>query len=327
MIHAGPLLRTAAAIAALSGLLGMGPALNGQAPANELEVLPVQNGLYLIAGAGGNILVQVSGNGVLLVDAGAPGTSDAVLAAIKSVSLAPVRYIIDTSGDDDHTGGNEPLSTSGANESVNVPGNSGFAIQTAPIVAHEATYLRMSAPTGVPSARPFGAWPTSTFFTAKKTMAFAGEPIEILFQPAAHTDGDVIVFFRQADVIAAGDVFVTDGYPVIDVLLGGTIQGLIDAANRIIDITIPRFNQQGGTLVVPGHGRISNEADVVEYRDMITIIRDRVQRRIDAGRTLDEILADGVTADYDGVHGATTGPWTTPMFVEAVYRTLTGDTP
>ena len=224
--------------------------------------------------------------------------------------------------DGDHTGGNEPLSVSGENPSVNVGGNFGFPITTAPIIAHEAVYRRMSAVTAGEPHRPFDAWPTSTFFSAKKTMVFSDEPIEILFQPAAHTDGDVIVFFRQTDVIAAGDVFVTEGYPVIDLSQDGTIQGLIDAANRIIDITIPRLNQQGGTLVVPGHGRIANEADVVEYRDMITIVRDRVQRRLDAGRTLDEVLAAGVTFDYDGVYGAITGPWTTRMFVEAVYRTL-----
>jgi len=313
-----------AALAGLLAALAAAPAtrLAAQDAAAGLEVLEVQNGIYLIAGAGANVVAQVGRNGVLLVDAGAPGTSDAVRAAVATLSPAPIRYLIDTSDDLDHTGGNEPLSTAGANESVNVPGNFGFAIETAPIVAHETAYLRMSGAAGGEPARPFDAWPTSTFFTPKKTMIFDDRPIEIHHEPAAHTDADLIVFFRQADVIAAGDVYVTEGYPVIDLARGGTIQGLIDAANHIIDITIPRFNQQGGTLVVPGHGRISNEADVVEYRDMITIIRDRVQRRIDAGRTLDQVLADGVTFDYDGVYGSDTGPWTTPMFVEAVYRTL-----
>ena len=172
----------------------------------------------------------------------------------------------------------------------------------------------MASPTGLQSTRPFDAWPTSTFFGPKKTMFLNGEGIEILHQPGAHSDGDIIVFFRASDVIAAGDVYVTEGYPVIDLSRGGSIQGLIDAANRIIDIAIPRFNQQGGTLVVPGHGRISNEADVVEYRDMLTIIFERVQLMVDEGMTLEQVRAAGPTFDYDGVYGATEGPWTTDMF-------------
>lgn len=309
----------------LAGLLLLtslaSPRLGAQGPA--IEILPVQNGLYLLAGAGGHVVAQVGRNGILLVDAGAPGADGALRAALDTLSPAPVRYLINTSGDLDHTGGNAPLATAGANASVNVPGNSGFAIRTAPIVAREAVYLAMGTPgpNGAP-VRPFEAWPTSTFFTPLKTMTFDDQPIEIHAAPAAHTDGDLFVFFRQADVIAAGDLYVTETYPVIDLARGGSIQGLIDAANHLIAIAIPRFNQQGGTLVVPGHGRISNEADVVEYRDMITIVRDRVQRRIDAGAGLAEVLADGVTLDYDGIYGATDGPWTTPMFVEAVFRSL-----
>lgn len=287
----------------------------------SLEILPVQHGIHLIAGAGGNIVAQVGEQGVLLVDSGEDGVSGDVLAAVRSLSSGPIRYVINTSADADHTGGNEALSRAGANEAANVPGNFGFAIEYAPILAREAVYRRMSAPQGPQSPRPFAAWPTSTFFSPKKTMWFEGG-IEILAQPDAHTDGDLIVYFRQADVIAAGDVFVTEGYPVIDRARGGSIQGLIDAANRLIDITIPRFNQQGGTLVVPGHGRICNEADLVEYRDMITIVRDRVERMTDAQMTLEDVVAARPTRDYDGVFGADDGPWTTRMFVEAVYGSL-----
>jgi cyclase len=308
-------------LVALAAVAAPGLRLGAQAP--DLEVLPVQHGVYLVAGAGGNVVAQVGRNGVLLVDAGAPDTDGAVRTALDTLTPAPVRYIINTSGDLDHTGGNAPLATSGANASVNVPGNSGFAIQTAPIIAREAVYLAMGSPgaDGQP-ARPFDAWPTSTFFTPLKTMVFDDQPIEIHAAPAAHTDGDLFVFFRQADVIAAGDLYVTDTYPVIELARGGSIQGLIDAANHLIAITIPRFNQQGGTLVVPGHGRLSNEADVVEYRDMITIVRDRVQRRLAAGARLADVLADGVTLDYDGVYDDPGGPWTAGMFVEAVYRSL-----
>lgn len=287
-----------------------------------IEVLPVRRGIHLIGGAGGNIVAQVSDQGVLLVDSGNAANVDEILATVALLSDRPIRYLINTSDDLDHTGGNESLSQAGANETGNAPGNFRPVVAHAPIVAHELTYRRMSAATGQQASRPFSAWPTSTFFGAKKTMWFGGDGIELLPQPKAHTDGDLIVYFRQTDVIAAGDVFVTEHYPVIDLARGGSIQGIIDAANRIIDIAIPRFNQQGGTLVIPGHGRISNEADVVEYRDMLTIIRDRVQRMIDTGSTLEQVITARPTFDYDGVYGASTGPWTTSMFVEVVYNSL-----
>ena len=153
-------------------------------------------------------------------------------------------------------------------------------------------------------------------------MSFNGDAIEILAQPAAHSDGDLLVFFRRADVVVAGDVFVTDRFPTIDLARGGSINGLIDAADRIIDITIPRFNQQGDTLVVSGHGRLANEADVVEYRDMITIVRDRVARVIDDGMTLGAAVDAGLTRAYDPVMDSSGDRWSGPMFVEAVFRSL-----
>ena len=302
-----------------AGQVAENPAGGGS---DQIEVLPIQKGAYLLAGAGGNIVAQVGPDGILLVDSGTPEMSEEILAALGSLTDAPIRYVINTSVNLNHTGGNEFLSLAGANEAITVPGNSGFPVENAPIIAREETYFRIAAPTETQPARPFDAWPTSTFFSPKKTMYLNGEGIEILHQPEARTDGDLIVFFRGADVIAAGDVFVTEGYPMIDLSRGGSIQGLIDAANHIIDIAIPRFNQQGGTLVVPGHGRISNEADVVEYRDMLTIIRERVERMIGEGMTPEQVRAAGPTLDYDGVYGTSEGPWTTDMFIEAVYQSL-----
>jgi glyoxylase-like metal-dependent hydrolase (beta-lactamase superfamily II) len=285
-------------------------------------MLPVQGGIYLLAGPGGNVTVHVSDDGVLLVDSGAPGTAVALLAAVRRITPQPVGYIINTSADADHTGGNEPLSTQGTDPGGNAPGNFGFRLGVAPIIAHENVLKRMSAPSGERSPMPFAAWPTSAYFAAKKTMFVGDDPIEIYAQPAAHTDGDSIVFFRRADVISTGDVFMTDRYPVIDLTRGGTVQGVLDALNHIIDIAIPRFNEQGGTLIIPGHGRICNESDVVEYRDMTTIVRDRIAAMIAAGLSLEQVKAVRPTLDYDGVYGAITGPWTTDMFVEAVYKDL-----
>jgi cyclase len=139
-------------------------------------------------------------------------------------------------------------------------------------------------------------------------------------QPSAHTDGDILVFFRKSDVVVAGDVFVTTSYPVVDTSRGGSVQGVIDALNAIIELTVPERNQMGGTRVIPGHGRICNEADVVDYRDMVTIIRDRVQEMARKGMTLQQIRAARPSLEYDGIYGATTGEWTADMFIETVYR-------
>jgi len=175
---------------------------------------------------------------------------------------------------------------------------------------------RMSAPTGRQPAMPFGAWPTETFFTADKDIFFNNEAIQLLHQPGSHTDGDVVVFFRRSDVVSAGDVFGTTGYPVIERARGGTIQGLLDGLNRIIDVTIPKDKEEGGTYVIPGHGRLADEADVVEYRDMVTIVRDRIQDLIRRGQTLEQVKAARPTLDYDGRYGSP------DAFIEAIYRDL-----
>ena len=165
-------------------------------------------------------------------------------------------------------------------------------------------------------------WPTAAYFTPHRDIHFNGEPVEILHQPAAHTDGDSLVFFRRSDVVVAGDIFTPERYPVIDLARGGSVQGVIDALNRIIRIAVPEDKQEGGTKVIPGHGRLCEEADVVEYRDMVTIIRDRVQTLIDDGLSLEEVQAARPSLDYDTEYGSDTGFWTTAMFVGAVYRSL-----
>jgi len=290
------------------------------ADAAEVHVLPVQGNVYmLVGGAGSNITLQAGDDGVLLVDASLESLSDNVLKAIRSVSTNPIRYIIDTHAHADHVGGNAAIAKQGA---MIAGGNMGQPYQGAAIIAHENVLKRMSAPTGEQAPFPTAAWPTDTYFANKKELFFNGEAIQILHQPSAHTDGDSIVFFRRSDVLSAGDVFLTTTYPVIDLERGGTIQGVIAALNTILDITIPRDKQEGGTYVVPGHGRLCDEADVLEYRDMLTIIRDRIQDLVKKGATLEQVKAARPTLDYDGRYGATSGPWTTGLFIEAVYRNL-----
>jgi glyoxylase-like metal-dependent hydrolase (beta-lactamase superfamily II) len=180
----------------------------------------------------------------------------------------------------------------------------------------------MSAPTGKTAPTPTNGWPTETYYSAFHDIYFNGEGIQMIYLPDAITDGDSLVYFRRSDVIVAGDVFLTTTYPVIDVKSGGSINGVIAALNRILDICIPKEKQEGGTTVIPGHGRISDEADVLEYRDMLVIVRDRIQNAIKKGQTLQQVQAAGLTKDYDGRYGSTTGVWTTGMFVEAAYQSL-----
>jgi len=295
---------------------------------NALEVLQLRPNFYMIAGAGGNIAVQVGEDGVVVVDAGTASKTEAVLAAIKKITARPIRYLIDTSADADHVGGNEAISKAGQTLFVAGGGigiSADFLGGGASILAVENVLRRMSAPTGKTAAFPVEAWPTETFQQPRKYMYLNGEGIEVLYQPAAHTDGDAIVFFRRSDVVVAGDILDTTRFPVIDVARGGSVQGEIAALNRIVDTAIPSVpivSREEGTLVIPGHGRVCDQLDVVEYRDMVSIIRDRIRDLIKAGMTLEQIKAASPPRGYIRRYGSDTGPWTTNNFVEAVYRSL-----
>ncbi len=295
----------------------------------DLEVLQLRPNFYLIAGAGGHIGVQIGDDGVVVVDTGSAARADAVVAAIKKLTPRPIRYVIDTSADPDHVGGNEALSKAGqtlftAPGSISIPGN--FLGGAASILSAEKVLERMSAPTGQSSPFPAAAWPTETFDHPRKYMYLNGEGIEVLHQPAAHTDGDVLVFFRRSDVVVAGDILDTTRFPVIDVAKGGTVDGEIAALNRLVDLAIPSVpivSREAGTIVIPGHGHLCDQFDVAEYRDMVTIIRDRTRDLIKAGMTLDQVKAASPARGYTRRYGSDSGPWTTNHFVEAVYRSLT----
>jgi cyclase len=329
--------RIAAATLLAAGTFSLGDAVAviraqrppiAEADTGELEVIQLRPSFFMIAGAGGNIGVQVGQDGVVVVDAGSPGRTDAVAAAIKRRSDRPIRYVIDTSADPDHVGGNEQLSKAGETLfNLNSPTATAMTNGgAATILAAEKVLSRMSAPTGRASVFPTGAWPTETFYQPRRYMYFNGEGIEVLHQPAAHTDGDSVVFFRRSDVVLAGDIFDTSHFPVIDAARGGSIQGEIDALNRLVDLASPSIPfdwRDEGTYVIPGHGRLSDQLDLVEYRDMVTIVRDRVRALVKQGKTLEQVKAASPTQGYNRRYGSDSGAWTTSMFVEAIYKGLT----
>jgi glyoxylase-like metal-dependent hydrolase (beta-lactamase superfamily II) len=320
--------------------------------AGDLHWWPVRKNIWMLVGAGTNIAASVGPDGVLLVNAGSADKSARVIAAIKDLQAQlnafgfldvtqpprggaetrsrfpvhthappkPVRYIINTSSLPHSIGGNEAIAASGVTYTGgNVAGTIADSSEGAAVLAHENVLNRM-----VERDMPFGALPTETFFTAeyKVSTFFNDEGVQIVHVPNAATDGDSFVFFRGSDVIAAGDLFNMDSFPIIDVDSGGSINGVLAGLNAILKLAIPEFRTEGGTMVIPGHGRLGDSADVGYYRDMLTIIRDQVQALIDEGLTLEQVIERKPTFGYEGRFGSNSGPWTTEMFIEAVYRSL-----
>lgn len=302
-----------------------GSAQNTATPASReggLYSMPVQGNVHVIIGAGSNITVQLGNLGSVLVDTGTAQNADAVLASLRQLTPRPVRNIINTHSHTDHVGGNERIGAAGA--PISGRGVAQVGAGTAPraeIIAHEETLNRMSAPAGSQSPTPVAAWPTSTFSSKHKEFFYNGEGIQIVHIPTAHTDGDSIVFFRRSDVIATGDIYSTVSYPIIDAQRGGSITGVLEGLNQLLDLAISGEKTEGGTMLVPGHGRISDEADLVEYRDMVTIIRDRIQDMVNRKMTLAQVQAAKPTMEYDGLYGSAPG-WSTAQFVEAVFQGL-----
>jgi cyclase len=276
----------------------------------EIHVLRAQGNVYMLLGAGGNVAVQIGDEGVMFVDTGTAQMSDKLLAAVKKLSERPIRHVINTHFHADHMGGNETISKAGSTTRGGV----------AEILAHENVMNRVSAPVGKPGATPPGAWPSNTYFPEEKDIFFNDEAVMFYHDASAHTDGDTIVFFRRSDVIVAGDIFVTTSYPVIEAADGGSVQGVIAGLNRILDLAVPKHEQEGGTMIIPGHGKLSDESEVLEYRDMVVIIKERIEDMVKRGMTVEQVKAAKPTLDYDLHYGAETGPWTTAMFIEAVYR-------
>ncbi len=329
---------------------GQQPPRNAPSPTQELHVLPVRGNVFMLVGAGANITLSVGKEGVMLVDAGDPAMADKVIAAVNQLARdvtaspttvkpcagfgcagvtypamlgtiaspappKPIQFIVNTNADADHTGGNAKVSHSGTTYGGG-PGLGAFAFvkESAMVYAHENVLARMTA-AKVPSA----GLPTESFPKDLKQY-FNGEGVQFIHQPSAHSDGDSIVHFRGSDVISTGDLLSTVSYPVFDVAKGGSINGIIDSLNGLLDLVIAEYQTEGGTLLIPGHGRVCDAADLATYRDAMTIIRDRVQDMIKRGMTLAQVKAARPTKDYDPRYDVPS--WTKDQFVEAMYRSL-----
>ena len=291
----------------------------------QIDTVKVRDNVYMLVGAGGNTTLHVGTDGILVVDTQYAPLSAKISNAIRAISNAPIRYIVNTHVHGDHIGGNEAIAKAGRfRAGGNVVGDLGAAATaTAAIIAHENVLKRLSAEPAAGQAQvPFAMWPTETYITKRREFLFNGEAVQIIHEPDAHTDGDSVVFFRRSDVLATGDLFTTVMYPFIDVANGGTIDGYVKALNAIMDITVASNVNEGGTMVIPGHGRLSDEQDVVEYRNMVTIIRDRIKEYVKRGMTLEQVKAAKPTLDYDPRYGSDTGFWTTSMFVETIYKQM-----
>jgi glyoxylase-like metal-dependent hydrolase (beta-lactamase superfamily II) len=313
--HRAAVLATLAAVPLAGQAANPSPQFT-QSASSALTTYHVQGSVWVIAGAGGNITVQASraraagpgaGEGVLLVDTGRREMTAAVLAEIQKISSSRIEYIVTTHVDADHVGGHETFARPRM-DYLWTPGMvTGAGVK---VIGHENVLPRMS---NGPSAYPVIAWPTHTYSSAQRKIFFNDEPVIIIHAPSARTDGDSLVFFRRSDVISAGDLFVTTSYPTIEPARGGSLGGIINGLNQLLDLMVPRYNQEGGTYVIPGHGRVGDQHDVLEYRDMLVIVRDRVRAAVAKGQTLAQVKAARPTLDYDA-------RWGTPdAFVEAVY--------
>lgn len=290
---------------------GVGVSAQARGP---IDVLRAQGNVFLLATASGNTAVQVGSGGALVVDTQPAALGAEVLEAIAALSPRPIRHIVLTSGGDQQAGAAAALSKAGRYvrviDSIDPRGGD----VRASIIAHINVLNAMTA-ANVPSA----SRPTDTYFAAEWSLFSNGEAVQLFHIPAAHSDGDTIVFFRRSDVISTGAIFDATAFPRFDPDRGGSITGVIEGLNRVLDIAIPGENQEGGTVVIPGRGRLSDETDVANYRDMVTIVRDRVRDMAAKGMSLEQVLRAKPTADYDGLYGGQSD-WTSAMFVSAVYR-------
>ena len=289
------------------------------ADTSPLETIQIRPNVYVIFGAAGNITAHVGSYGVILVDSGTAAMADKVVQAVKAITTQPIRYIINTSADVDHVGGNEIVSLAGGQRPA-------FPVTRfegqATVLAHGNVLGRMSDDE---TLYPTRSWPTATYTSRVRSMYLNDDAVQVIRQLGALSDGDSIVLFRRADVIATGDILDLRHFPMIDPAKGGSIQGELDALNHLLELTVPAMPmvlEEGRTLLVPGHGRVSDYGELVEYRDMPKVICDNIQELVTQSLNVAQVKAANPTAGYRKRWGVETGPWTTDTFVETIYTEL-----
>ena len=289
-----------------------------------LESIQIRPNVHVIFGAGGNVTVHVGDDGLVVVDSGSTEMARSLLDAIKAISPRQIRMVVNTSADLDHVGGNAIVGGAGVGLSPDPFGDGNHAT----VLAHENVLRRLSAlgTNGAESPFPIKMLPNDTFTSRYRSFYVNDDAVQVIRQTGAHSDSDVMVLFRKADVIATGDVIDLRQFPVIEPEKGGSIQGELEALNRLLTEFVvpgaPLVLKSGRTLVVPGHGYIADYAEVVEYRDMVTVIKDTIQELIDKGLTLEQVKAVDPAKGYRGRYGSDSGAWTTEKFVEAVFKGL-----
>ena len=265
----------------------------------EVEAVSVAEGVHMLVGRGGNIGVSAGPDGVFLIDDQFAPLTEKILAAVRTISDEPLRFVLNTHWHGDHTGGNENLGRAGAL-----------------IVAHDNVRQRMSVDQFMEAfdrevpASPPGALPVVTF-SETVTFYLNGDTLHVFHVPHAHTDGDVLIHFRQANVLHMGDTFFNGRYPFIDVGSGGSVQGVIGAAEAALAVA------NDATRIIPGHGAIAGRAELITYRDMLRTVQTRIQAAIDQGQTLEQIRAAKPLADLDATWGDSAG------LIGFVYQSLT----
>ena len=273
----------------------------------EIKAEKVADGLWMLTGAGGNIGVSAGADGVFLVDDEYAPLTDKIRAAVASVSDKPIRFVLNTHWHGDHVGGNENLGKAGA-----------------VLVAHENVRKRMSSEqfnrmfNRATPAAPAAALPLVTF-AESVSLHLNGQTVDAVHVPPAHTDGDVVVFFREANVVHCGDTLFNGMYPFVDLSSGGSMDGMIGAADRILAAA------DASTKIIPGHGPLATKADVKAYRDMLAASRDAILPLVKAGKTLDEVKAAKPTAALDARWG--NGAVKPELWATVVYLSYGGKEP